>query len=208
MKKFRIAEISVTFGMIIAVLFSVIGFEKECCNIRNDVVRLHILANSDSDEDQRVKLSVRDALLNSSKELFNGTINKDNAEQALKINKDELIRTANKVLKENGFNYTTQIYLTEEYFTTRTYENFTLPAGEYMALKVVLGNGEGHNWWCVMFPPLCLPAASKNADIDAVFGESGAEIIQNAAKYEMRFKIIEIIESIKCKLSNRINYCK
>lgn len=197
MKKLRIAEISVAFALVIAVVFSVIGFGRECEDIRSDVVRLHILANSDSEADQRVKLAVRDALLNGGKELFNGTVNKDSAEYMLEVQKDELIRIADNVLKENGFDYTAQIYLTEEYFTTRTYENFTLPAGEYLALKVVLGNGEGHNWWCVMFPPLCLPAASENADIDAVFGEDGADIIQSGAKYEIRFKIVEIIESIK-----------
>lgn len=197
MKKLRIAEISVAFALVIAVVFSVIGFGKECEAIRSDVVRLHILANSDSEADQRVKLAVRDALLNGGKELFNGTVNKDSAEYMLEVQKDELIRIADNVLKENGFDYTAQIYLTEEYFTTRTYENFTLPAGEYLALKVVLGNGEGHNWWCVMFPPLCLPAASENADIDAVFGKDGADIIQSGAKYEIRFKIVEIIESIK-----------
>ncbi len=197
MKKLRIAEISVAFALVIAVVFSVIGFGRECEDIRSDVVRLHILANSDSEADQRVKLAVRDALLNGGKELFNGTVNKDSAEYMLEVQKDELIRIADNVLKENGFDYTAQIYLTEEYFTTRTYENFTLPAGEYLALKVVLGSGEGHNWWCVMFPPLCLPAASENADIDAVFGEDGADIIQSGAKYEIRFKIVEIIESIK-----------
>ena len=201
MKKLRIAEISVAFALVIAVVFSVIGFGKECEDIRDDVVRLHILANSDSEADQQVKLAVRDALLNGGKELFNGTVNKDSAEYMLEVQKDELIRIADNVLKENGFNYTAQIYLTKEYFTTRTYENFTLPAGEYLALKVVLGSGEGHNWWCVMVPPLCLPAASENADIDAVFGEDGADIIQSGAKYEIRFKIVEIIESIKSHLS-------
>ncbi len=201
MKKFRIAEISVAFALIIAVVFSVVGFGKECEDIRDDVVRLHILANSDSEADQQVKLAVRDALLNSGKEIFNGSLNVNTASEMLEAQKAELIAVANNVLKENGFDYTAQIFLTEEYFTTRTYENFTMPAGEYMALKVILGNGEGHNWWCVMFPPLCLPAASENADIDAVFGEDGADIIQSGAKYEMRFKIVELIESIKSRFS-------
>lgn len=200
MKKLRIAEISVAFALVIAVVFSVIGFGKECEDIRSDVVRLHILANSDSEADQRVKLAVRDALLNSGKDVFDGNLNVSTAKEKLEAQKTELIAIANNVLKENGFDYTSQIYLTEEYFTTRTYENFTLPAGEYLALKVVLGSGKGHNWWCVMFPPLCLPAASENADIVAVFGEDGADIIQSGAKYEIRFKIVEIIESIKSHL--------
>lgn len=204
MKKSRMIEISLAFALIVAVIFSVVGFEKECENIRNDVVRLHILANSDSEKDQQVKLAVRDALLNSGKDMFNGTVNVDNAEKCLKNQEQELIRIANEVLSANGFNYKAQVYLTEEYFTTRAYEDFTLPAGEYLALKVILGSGEGHNWWCVMFPPLCLPAASENTDIDAVFSENGAEIVQSAAKYEIRFKIVEIIESIKYKFSSVI----
>lgn len=205
MKKSRMFEISVAFGLVIAIAFSIIGFGAECENIRQDVVRLHILANSDSEEDQQVKLIVRDALLNSGKELFSGIVNVDNAEQCLETQKQELVEIANKVLAENGFDYKAQIYLTEEYFSTRTYEDFTLPAGEYLALKVILGRGEGHNWWCVMFPPLCLPAASENADIDAVFGENGAEIVGGTSKYEMRFKIVEIFENLKYKLSCVIN---
>ncbi len=201
MKKLRIAEISVVFALLIAVAFSVIGFQKECDNIRKDVVRLHILANSDSEADQQVKLAVRNALLNSGKDIFDGNLNVSTAKEKLEAQKSELIAIADNVLKENGFDYTAQICLTKEYFTTRTYEDFTLPAGEYLALKVVLGSGEGHNWWCVMFPPLCLPAASENTDIDAVFGEDGAEIIQSGAKYEMRFKIVELIESIKSRFS-------
>lgn len=204
MKKLRVAEISAAVGLVVAIVVSVVGFGAECADIRNDVVRLHILANSDSVEDQQVKLAVRDALLNSGKELFNGIVNVDNAEKCLESQKQELIETANAVLAENGFDYKTQIYLAEEYFTTREYEGFTLPAGEYLALKVVLGDGGGHNWWCVMFPPLCLPAASENTDIDAVFGEDGAELVQNRAKYEMRFKIIELFESIKSKIQSNL----
>lgn len=201
MKKIHIAEISVAIALIISIITSIVGFGAECENIRQDVVRLHILANSDSDKDQQVKLAVRDALLNSGKNLFKGVVNVNNAEICLNSQKDELIRIANNVLTENGFEYTAQIYLTEEYFTTRVYEDFTLPAGEYLALKVILGEGEGHNWWCVMFPPLCLPAASEKTDIDAFFGETGAEIIQSGAKYEMKFKVIEIFESLKSRFT-------
>ncbi len=203
MKKIHLAEISVALGLVIAVVFSVVDFGAECNDIRRDVVRLHILANSDSAADQEVKLLVRDALLGSGKELFGGAVNVLNAQACLETQKQELIETANEVLKENGFDYRTQIFLVNEYFSTRTYENFTLPAGEYLALKVVLGKGGGHNWWCVMFPPLCLPAASENADIDAVFGKDGAELVRSEAKYEVRFKIIEIFENIKYKLSGR-----
>lgn len=202
MKKTKMVEISVSVGLVLSVLFSCVSFGNDCEKIRNDVVRLHILANSDSEEDQRVKLLVRDALLSSGKTMFSGKIDVQNAKENLEKQKAELCETADKVLKENGFSYKANIVMTEEYFSTRKYENFTLPAGEYLALKVVLGNGEGHNWWCVMFPPLCLPAASENVDLDVFFGESGAKIVRGGGKYTVKFKIVEIAEKIKEKIKN------
>ncbi len=200
MKKIHRLEISVALGLVISMIISIAGFGAECKNIREDVVRLHILANSDSEADQSVKLAVRDALLECGGEIFSGTLDKNNATIYLNKEKEKLTETANRVLKENGFNYSAKIYLVNEYFNTRVYESFTMPAGEYLALKVVLGNGEGKNWWCVMFPPLCLPAATEQTDINAVFGENGVKIIEGNGDYEIRFKIVEIIE----KLINRI----
>lgn len=197
MKKIHIAEISVAVALVISIVVSVVGFGAECENIRQDVVRLHVLANSDSPEDQNIKLIVRDTLLNSGKDIFDGAVNAANASECIASQKQELVDIVNKVLADNGFDYKAQISLGKEYFTTRVYENYTMPAGEYLALKVILGNGEGHNWWCVMFPPLCLPAASEKTDVNAFFGENGAEIIQSGAKYEIKFKIIELFEGLK-----------
>ncbi len=199
MKRIQMIEISVAVGLIISMMFSIIGFGADCREIRSKVIRLHILANSDSEEDQNVKLLVRDALLSCGSELFRGTVRKENASEYLVAEKNKLVTKANKVLAENGFDYEAEMFLTEEYFTTREYENFTLPAGEYLALKVILGKGEGHNWWCVMFPPLCLPAATKKTDTEIILGKDGAEIISSPVKYEMRFKIVEIIEELKMK---------
>lgn len=203
MKKTQMIEISVAVGLVFSIIFSVIGFGADCRDIRNNVIRLHILANSDSEADQTVKLLVRDALLSCGSELFGGTVSVDNASEYLAAEKDKLVTKANEVLAENGFDYKAHMFLTEEYFTTREYENFTLPAGEYLALKVILGKGEGHNWWCVMFPPLCLPAATKRTDTEIILGKDGAEIISNPVKYEMRFKIVEIIEELKIKFRNQ-----
>ena len=199
MKKKQMIEISAALGLVLSMIFSVIGFGAECNQIRNNVIRLHILANSDTDADQSVKLLVRDELLSCGSEIFGGTIDVDNAEECLKKEKDILIKTANKVLSENGFDYTAEIYLEKEYFTTREYENYTLPAGEYLALKVILGKGEGHNWWCVMFPPLCLPAATSQTNTEIILGKNGAEIISSPVKYEMKFKIVEIFEELKIR---------
>lgn len=195
----RRIEISAAAALILTVALSFFSFGAECGKIRDDVVRLHILANSDSEEDQAVKLLVRDALLQSGEKLFSGLVTKDDAEQAIKEDKENLEAAANRVLKENGFEYTSYIYLTEEYFATREYEEFTLPAGKYLAVRVVLGKGEGHNWWCVMYPPLCIPAALEKNDIDAILGKNGARLIRSNPKYEIRFKAVELIEKFRNK---------
>lgn len=201
--KRKMFEISISVALIISIVFSVSGFQQQCDNLRNDVLRLHILANSDSEEDQAVKLMVRDALLDCGESIFSGETNVNNAEEILSQEKEKLIETANAVIRENGFDYKAQITFDEEYFTTRTYENYTLPAGNYRALKVILGKGEGHNWWCVMFPPLCLPAATENTDVDIYLTDGNSKIIQSNPKYEIRFKIIELIEEIKNKINSK-----
>ena len=201
MKRNRL-EISLAIALVISIVFSLVGFDNECEKIRDSVLRLHILANSDSPEDQQVKLMVRDALLASGTEIFSGKTNVSDAEEILSNEKEKLVETTNKVLKDNGFDYIANIGFAEEYFTTRTYEDYTLPAGKYRAIKVVLGEGEGHNWWCVMFPPLCLPAAAGNTEIDLYITKEGGSIIRSKPQYEIRFKLIEIIESIKNKLYN------
>lgn len=197
MKKIRKIEISVAIGLVAAIIFSVVSFGADCNKVRNNVVRLHVLADSDCEADQNVKLLVRDALLESGAEIFSGSVDVDDASDALKKERVELIRVAEAVLRKNGFDYGVTITLEKEYYTTRTYEDYTLPAGEYLSLKVVLGKGKGQNWWCVMFPPLCLPAASSSADIDAVLGSDGAKLIKSKPKYEMRFKIVEAYETVK-----------
>lgn len=197
MKKLHRIEISLAIGLIITFVFSVVSFGSDCKQVRNNVVRLHILADSDCDADQNVKLLVRDALLESGAEIFSGSVDINRASKALEKEKSELISVAENVLRQNGFDYGVSINLEREYYTTRSYENYTLPAGEYLSLKVILGKGEGHNWWCVMFPPLCLPAATPSTDIDAILGSDGAKIIESNPKYEMRFKIVEVYETVK-----------
>lgn len=192
--KRRILELSVCFALVISVIFSVVNFSNGCKQIRDDVLRLHILANSDSEEDQRIKLEVRDALLSCGSRLFSGETNLESVEEIVRSEKSQLLDVANNVLTENGFSYGADIYLTQENFTTRTYDDkYTLPSGEYLALKVVLGEGGGQNWWCVMFPPLCLPAATEEKDVDIYFDSKSSTIIKSDPDYEIRFKIVEII---------------
>ena len=127
----------------------------------------------------------------------------DNAVEYFELSKDELLETASDVLRENGFDYDVKVYLEKEYFETREYGELIFPAGEYTALKVVLGEGKGRNWWCVKFPPLCVPAADdievKNNTEDYLT-ESGNEIVNGGKKYIMKFKLLEMYEELKSKI--------
>ncbi len=195
MKKFKLFRLSLLAGFIFTIVFSISGFAKTCDEIRSDVLRLHVLANSDSEEDQQLKLKVRDALLSAGKNIFDGSVTKENAEEKIEKEKELLIETAENVIKENGFDYDVEITVTDEFFTTRTYENITLPAGRYKALRVLIGESAGQNWWCVMFPPLCIPTAQP--DMNLFFTEDEIRLVESDPKYEPRFKIIEIYENIK-----------
>lgn len=195
MKRIKILELSLFVGFVIATVFSITGFASTCEEIRGDVLRLHVLANSDSEEDQQLKLKVRDALLEKGKNIFDGSVTKENAEEKIEKEKELLIETAKEVIEENGFDYDVKITVTDEFFTTRTYENITLPAGRYKALRVLIGESSGQNWWCVMFPPLCIPTAQP--DMNLFFTEDEIRLVESDPKYEPRFKIIEIYENIK-----------
>ena len=174
---------------------SVGSFAKECENIRRDVLRLHVVAESDSEADQRLKLLVRDELLEKGGEIFGGTLTAEQAERVILPKTEELEAAAESVLRENGCNNSVEITVAEEYFATRCYENFTMPAGVYTAVRVNIGSAQGQNWWCIMFPPLCLPAAS--ADADAFFTDGEMKVVSSSPEYEPRFKIVELYEKIK-----------
>ena len=149
-------KISVTVGIVVAILFSICSFAKTSEEIRSDVLRLHVIANSDTSVDQNLKLRLRDYILQEGKDIFNGSVNVENAVEKIEPVLPELEKSAKAFVNRAGFDYDVKISLSNEYFTTRTYETVTLPAGKYLALRVVIGSGEGHNWWCVMFPPLCI----------------------------------------------------
>lgn len=200
LSKIQKTELSVFCGLLIAVLLSVTSFGASCGNIRNSVLRMHVIANSDSTEDQAVKLKVRDAVLEAGKNLFDGSLTAADAETVLESDKQALQSAAETVLRENGFSYGVRVEIGKDFFNTRTYDDkVTLPAGEYEAVRVILGEGKGQNWWCVMFPPLCLPAAEADATMEDVLPENEAEITERRPQYEARFKIIELFEKLSEK---------
>lgn len=206
-KKDRLLLSVFSSALALYIAFSCTYFTAAAEGVRENVVRLHILANSDTQADQQVKLKVRDALLQKNTALLTCGVNTENARLYFEECKDELLQTVKEVLAENGFTYGAKITLEKEYFETRTYGELTFPAGEYMALRVVLGEGEGHNWWCVMFPPLCVPAAdgveadSKNTADYLSPGED--DLVNGGKKYVIKFKLLEIYEEIREKHRGR-----
>ena len=172
-------KISVTVGIVVAILFSICSFAKTSEEIRSDVLRLHVIANSDTSVDQNLKLRLRDYILQEGKDIFNGSVNVENAVEKIEPVLPELEKSAKAFVNQAGFDYDVKISLSNEYFTTRTYETVTLPAGKYLALRVVIGSGEGHNWWCVMFPPMCVPAADKKDEIENVFSEKEIKLVES-----------------------------
>lgn len=173
------------FLLAVTLVVACIPTEAEAA-IYEDTVRLHIRARSDSAEDQAVKLEIRDRLLEKYGE-YPTPCNKNEAEQVLKERLEEIENDVNLWLVELGCDYTAEVSLGVEWFPTREYEGFTLPAGEYDALIVSLGGGEGQNWWCVMYPPMCLDAAVGNR----VYTEEERGLIAGG-KYRVRFKLLEL----------------
>lgn len=200
MKKLKLFEISLLAGFLISIIFSITSFASTCNEIRTDVLRLHVIANSDSEKDQQLKLKVRDAVLTAGENIFDGSVTRENAEEKIRSEKEKLETAAKKVIEENGFDYDVEITVTEEFFNTRTYESVTLPAGKYMAVRVLIGESAGRNWWCVMFPPLCIPASQT--DINLYLDEKEVKLVETNPKYEPRFKIVEIYESLKNRFNN------
>ena len=186
------------FLIISMVLSYTVPFIEASESISDEVFRLHILANSNSEADQQLKLKVRDEILISGENLFKEC---SSVEEAIKIcseNLDFFEQAAQKCIAENGAAYTVKATVDKEYFNTREYEKITLPSGIYNALKIEIGEAKGKNWWCVMFPAICLPSVSED-EINEVLSEEEIKLINSNNKYEIRFKIVEIYEKIKSK---------
>lgn len=160
--------------------------------VKTDTLRLHIIANSDSDFDQELKLKVRDRVLEYTGELFAEVSGKTEAEALAKYSANDIKAAAEEVIAESGANYSVSVEITNMWFETRSYDGFTLPAGDYDAVRIIIGAGEGHNWWCVMYPPLCLPGAENALQ---KYGENAKFVTGD--EFEIRFAFLEWLESLK-----------
>ncbi len=178
--------------MTAALLFCLAVGSRDQRQLAGQVVRLHVLANSDSDEDQALKLEVRDAVLAETEPLLSGAADRGAAEQVIADHLSDINAAGQAVVDEAGYPYTVHTELTTCYFPTREYTDFSLPAGEYRALRVEIGKAEGHNWWCVVYPPLCTVGVEETEPASLGLNEDEIGLItQDSTEYVIRFQCVE-----------------
>lgn len=186
--------------LIFTLLFGSLSYTNDASNdISTKVLRMHVLANSNSINDQRLKIAVKNNILKCTMELFT---NCDNLEESIEIaqSNTELIKaSAQEVIKKYNKNYDVKVYVDNEFFDVRQYKDFTLPSGNYNTVKIVIGEGKGKNWWCVMYPAVCISACSD--DFDKALTKEEKKLI-TSKKYIPKFKILEIINKIKNKINS------
>ncbi len=195
MKKILILAAVVALSLSLMSYLPVHGEEE----IYESVVRLHVIANSNSEADQALKLRVRDALLEEMPTLLEGATDRESALVRLEASLGELQGIAEKAVRDAGYDYAVSITLADEEYPQKSYESVCFPAGKYRSLQVKLGDADGKNWWCVLFPRLCLSGATRAEEEFAAVGLTPEQykIITETeeTKYKLRFKLLEIIES-------------
>ena len=166
--------------------------------VYDGVIRLHVLAHSDEEEEQSLKLSVRDAILSAFGDEINEGESKEDAEERLIELLPKIEALAEETVKANGYAHDVSVSLCREYYPTREYEGMRLPAGEYVSLRVIIGEGAGKNWWCMVYPPLCTSSAEAGEALsEAGFTPSQVRLLteDEDKEYVVRFKVVESVSS-------------
>ena len=198
MRKLWILTLSICLLALTIGLLPVHGEEA----IYDNVLRLHVLANSDSEEDQALKLAVRDAILAVGNGLLDGAESREEAAAILQKNLSLFEETAKQTIRDAGYTYSVRLTLTEEEYPTKSYGAVCFPSGEYLSLRVIIGEGEGQNWWCVLYPPLCMSAATAECEEEAfisvgLVGDQYRVITEtDSPTYRVRFKLLEVFERV------------
>ena len=199
----RIVELALLLGTAVFLLTGAWALNTQR-DLADRVVRLHVLANSDSEEDQALKLLVRDAVLERATALLEQTESRAEAEALLRESLPELETIAEETVRANGYSYAVTAELEDTSFPTKEYDGFSLPAGEYLALRILIGEGVGQNWWCVVFPPLCTAASADVPEtaLAAGFTEDQVGLMtEEDSGYVLKFKAVEWWEQLKAALS-------
>lgn len=170
--------------------------EKVYCynDVKDAVIRFHVLANSDSEEDQNLKLKVRDEILNYLQPSLKDSESIEESRKMILEKQGDIEKIALKVIKENGYSYDVTTELARENFPEKSYGNITLPQGNYEAFRVIIGNGEGHNWWCVMFPALCFIDVTKGKVEEEESREKLDKVVEEnkEEKVKVKLKSVEV----------------
>lgn len=199
-RKLKRWELALMFGLLAAVVAgSWLGQEQR--ELADSVIRFHVIANSDSQEDQALKLRVRDEVLAQAERFYPEHATLTEARSALEEHLDDLAQAGQAVVNETGYDYQVTAELTNCWFPTKEYEGFALPAGNYNALRIVIGEGKGQNWWCVAFPPLCLGAASETVEEATQAGYftpgQAALVTEQDEGYVLKFKSLELLGQLQ-----------
>ncbi len=193
-------EIALLTGFAVALLMGAY-LDREQAALADSVIRLHVIANSDSRADQDLKYQVRDRILTEAAALYQPGDDLQQVRKSMEDNLTLLAEAGREVVEEQGYDYPVSAKLERTWFPTKKYTDFALPAGNYTALRIVVGEGKGENWWCVAFPPLCLGSVSETVDEAAAAGSFTPEqvslITGESGGYVVKFKAIELWEEFK-----------
>jgi len=197
LKKWEIALLS---GFVATLLMGAY-LDREQAALADSVIRLHVIANSDSEADQELKYQVRDRVLTEAAALYQPGDDLQQVRRSMEDNLPLLAQAGREVVEEQGYDYPVSASLERTWFPTKKYTDFALPAGNYTAQRIVVGEGKGENWWCVAFPPLCLGSVSETVDEAAAAGNftpgQAALITGESGGYVVKFKAIELWEEVK-----------
>ena len=195
MSKTKLFNLALVSAMIFCMIFSMVGFTDSCEEMHENIIRIRIIANSDSDYDQALKIKIRDSVLKASKEIYKDSDSYDLAVDATEDNLDNFLSVAQNTVYESGFDYKVSVDFRKEFFETRVYDDFTLPAGFYETAVFTVGDGKGKNWWCVIFPRVCVGACSDR--LETTLSKDTAKAAYGGSKFTVKFKTVEIFEKIK-----------
>lgn len=180
--------------------------------VKNALIRFHVIANSDNDEDQQLKLKVKNRVIDYLYPYLSNSSSLDNSREIIKDNMDEVKRISKDVIKEEGYDYDVNLQLSRENFPDKSYGNIVLPQGNYEAFRIIIGKGQGRNWWCVMFPPLCFVDESKaeveydkveeninnqqKDNVEILNKDKNSSDIDSNDRIQIKFKFIEYIQNL------------
>ena len=202
MKQWKKWELALLLGLCAALIWGAWAAQRQDALARK-MIRLHVIANSDSDADQALKLKVRDKVLDFTTNVLQRSENMEDAQRQLQDALGRIENIARREIVEQGYEYPVTAQLTSAEFPLKEYDGFSLPAGEYTALRLVIGDGAGQNWWCVVFPPLCTAASAGVPETALAAGLTEDQVslmTEEDGGYQLKFKAVELWERLKAAL--------